>query len=131
MTLDLKWGNDEKTFVYTRFYEGWTWREFKDKDDLYYELVGSVEWRVDYVADFTNVSMVPSNVLQNLAYSASRRLPNEGYTIIVHANVIVKQLTRFIGKVLPVLGQSVQFVDTMDEALEIVKSGRTDEATSV
>lgn len=126
MTIQIEWGDDQKTYVYSRFHPGWTWKDNAETRAKYVEMMKSVPHRVDVIGDFTDASTLPTNLFENMRQIANDKLPNEGYVILLGVSYFVRKMYYVIIRIVPSIAKYYVLVGTMEEALEIVASGRAE-----
>lgn len=122
--LKIEWGDESRRYVYTRFPSEWMWQEFHENRLQYEEMLSSVRHRVDFIADLTDTVSVPNNMFANIVNIFNQRLANEGYTIVIGAAQFIQVTFNMFASILPSVRRIVIFVDSMEEALEIVERDR-------
>lgn len=128
MPIDIRWGNEDKTYVYQTYHSKWTWKEHSEIRKKYHEMIRTVSQRVDTLADFTDVSTLPTNLFSNMREVTSDRLENEGYFLIFEAGFFVRSMFQIIVRVVPTVAKNYMLVSSLEEAQKIISSGRADEA---
>jgi|GEM_PF-3196717 len=124
MPLNIEWGNENKTFIYSRFTPDWTWDDFYANTETYVEMLKSVNHRVDFVGDFTDAALLPTRLFENTKQMHNDRLDNEGYIILMNTGRVIQTMYDAILLVLPVIKHYVIFVPDLPTAREVVNSGR-------
>jgi hypothetical protein len=84
MSITVNWDDDAKTIIRTTFEGRWTLEEFWQAVQAQYALMDSINYKANFISDFSRSSMLPSGAL-----SHARRLintkqhPNTGPTSVV------------------------------------------------
>jgi len=126
MPVKTAWDNPQKDIIRIDVTAPWTWQDYDNCTLQLREMLLSVEHRVDFVADMTESGRVPdsTNSTQHVKRGRDVRPDNYGITVNVGANTVAKA-TFNAGTVLsPRNRQTIFFVDTIDEAYELIKKDR-------
>lgn len=121
MPITVEWDNPEKTIIRQTYTGSWTWDDLEKASDQVNALQDTVDHRVHLLADLRNGKTLPENPIKQAA-NVHRNHPNNGKVVIVGGNLVVRGLFRMIAKVYPVLGATLNFVDTFEEAYAIFKA---------
>ncbi len=126
MAIHIEWGDDSKTYVYSRFHHGWTWQDNAETRAIYIEMIKNVSHRVDIVADFSNAPTLPTNLFENARQIVSSdNQANRGFFIMFGVNSFVQNMYWVVTRVIPSVAERFIIVESMQEALKIVKSDRS------
>lgn len=120
LAIESRWDNDERTIYTVICRTGWTWEQFKQAIDKSYEIIGKLDYKVDFVMAF--LSMLPTGDVAGYLTHAGGTQPSNIYrTVIVNnstrfLDIIVKNADRKEGWVGPTI------VLTLDEARKFLSS---------
>jgi hypothetical protein len=127
MTVEVLWDNDEKTVLRYIIAAPWTWDEFWTAFKIGHQLIDSVNYSVDHIveADYTLRSVPPGMLTQLRAIYRSLH-PRRGKTaLLAHKHSAVRTIWfRMALVVYPSAGEEFIFVDTLEEAREVLAKHR-------
>lgn len=123
MGIRVEWDNDEKTVIRYVYEERWTWEDFHYARSQVREWLDTVDHRVDVIVDVRNSRLVPNGVLAQgrmFASNAPIAHRNEGHTIVVGANSLMRSMFEMFGKVYSRLSDELEleFASSLEEARE-------------
>lgn len=129
MTIQVGWGNPQKSFILYSFDGAWTWHEFYAAIDIAQRLSSTVTHEVGAIIDMTSADDLPSSISLgiNIMSHAKKTLlyyaqSSDGPVIIVGAKPLIKALWDTFRAVSgPKVVANVRFVRTMEEAHQLLK----------
>ncbi len=96
MPIPIRWEDPEQTIVRYDFEGHWTWDEYFAAMNQIYQMFGSVEHRVDAIANMKPGIMPIGGSAMSAARSALRKLPpNRGVIVIIINPFISAMLSAF------------------------------------
>lgn len=123
MTIQVSWGNLEKTHVLYTFEGAWTWQEFHAANDIAQRLATMVDYPVRELIDMTGADDLPSNgtlrlnVMSHVKMFVRYAHDNDCHIIMVGVKPILKALWDTFRAISgPNLATNVCFVKTMEDA---------------
>ncbi len=119
MSIQVAWGNPEKTIALSTFGESWTVEEAHQMIEDMYALTTSVDHTVHTVLDFSQSRSSPTKLMSTGQHVQKRQVPNSGVSVVVKANSFLKAISQVIMKVF-VKDQQFFFADSLDEAYRII-----------
>lgn len=122
MSITVRWSNDEKTILVTKFEGKWTWDENYQARDMARAMLDSVEHRVDCIYDLSSTSLLPQGLLPHAQSTVSQAHSNTGTLVIVTDSRFLSILFRSFKQVIGIFNQhiDVQLVSTLEAALELI-----------
>jgi hypothetical protein len=130
MTIQVGWGNAQKSFILYSFDGAWTWHEFYAAIDIAQRLASTVTDDVGAIIDMTSADDLPSSISLgiNIMSHARKTLiyyaqSSAGPVVIVGAKPLIKALWDTFRAVSgPKAATNVRFVRTLDDAYGILNS---------
>jgi hypothetical protein len=119
MRIPVVWENDDKTVV--RFDErgSWTWAEFDEAVDRIVALIRSVPHRVNIIV--LSPERFPSGFPLVHFQRVVLLLPhNTGKIVLINNSPFQRRLNNILMTIFPALKKQVVFVDSVDEAYEVL-----------
>ena len=125
MNISVVWDNDEKTILRYIYGKNWNWADFHSAAKEAYEMLDTVEHKVNIIMDFLNAQLVPQGAITNVQRAFStKRHPNINTTVIVGASANnFLQAIAGIGRTLSRSGANdwqLSFVATLPEAYTLL-----------
>jgi hypothetical protein len=124
MTVSIQWDNNEHTVLRYDFLGRWTWAEYHQALRTAFEMMASVSYEVDIIADFTQSSGLPSNAISGFAPSTKSFAPNAGHAVVVIKARFFEMLLNSFSKVYSWNGKITKASRTVEEARTILASLR-------
>lgn len=124
MSISVSWGDDTKRYILVVYEGEWTWDDYKNSYLTRYEMIRSVDHRVDVVIDVRKHPAPPDPfAAQYIKWAWDTRPPNLGRMIHIgaNANTFMSNLIRIFGNQVDGTS-SLMFVDTLEEALEVINA---------
>lgn len=118
MPIYAKWYDSEKKIVIQHFEGRWHLDEFYQNIENTRAMIDSVAHTVDLIIDMTHQTYTPITTRwleQNMQESVNK-------TVILKADSFLAELVKISRSFLPERFKGVYFVDTIDEALEIINN---------
>jgi hypothetical protein len=125
VNISVVWDNDEKTILRYIYGKNWNWADFHSAAKEAYEMLDTVEHKVNIIMDFLNAQLVPQGAITNVQRAFStKRHPNINTTVIVGASANnFLQAIAGIGRTLSRSGANdwqLSFVATLPEAYTLL-----------
>jgi hypothetical protein len=126
MDFKVEWFDDEKTILVWRFPEGYEWDDLVAALDVNEQMVGEVDHPVDQIIDLTQNREGPPPHLLSKFPKLAEIGPRQG---VPNMSVMVgtRGLASTLGRIFSKLYVRLEMVDTMDEALAIIREFRSAE----
>ena len=128
MTIQVGWGNTEKTYVLYTFDGAWTWQEFHAANDIALRLAGTVSHSIQELIDMRSSNELPVNESLHLnIVSHVKAFMHHAHTrrckiIVVGSKPVLKALWDTFRAISGLhYAANVCFVRTMDEALAFLE----------
>lgn len=120
MGIRVQWDSDEKKIVRYIYEERWTWEDLHYARSQVREWLEELDYQVDVIVDVQNSRLVPNGVLAQGRMFADTSHRNEGHTVVVGANGLMRSMYELFGKVYTRLSNKIviEFAGTLDEARE-------------
>lgn len=125
MAIQVVWDNPEKKII-RYIYDGrWTWEDLARAREIVHEMLDTVDYRVGIIVDVHKSTMLPNGALtraRQMARVTPKSHKNEGSTVIVGADTLIRSLFEMFRKIYSTLSGNiaVTFVSSLDEAREIL-----------
>jgi hypothetical protein len=118
MGITAVWDNDEKTIIRYIYDGSWTWDDFYTAFGQAYKMIDTVNHRVDIIVDVRMSSLLPQNALSRGRQLSTSTHTNQGRTIVVGANALMRSVSNIFNKVYTKAADDlkISFVRTMEEA---------------
>jgi hypothetical protein len=124
MSIKVIWDNTEKTIIRFIYSRGWTLSDFYTALQESRSMLDTVNYPVDFIIDVRESSMIPDGVLSHSKPITSRKHPNQGKSVIVGANALVRALFQVFRRVYVTSPETLMysFAATLEEARASLKS---------
>ena len=134
MNITVVWDNDEKTILRYIYGKNWNWTDFRKVAKEAYQMLDTVDHKVNIIMDFQNAQLVPQGAITNVQRAFStRRHANINVTVIVGASANnFLQAIAGIGRTLTRSSSNdwqLSFVATLPEAYALLNK-KQDQAKS-
>jgi hypothetical protein len=116
MPIDIRWDNDEKTILYCRVENPWTWEDLDVTMVQMHAMLDEVPHRVSTIIDYSNGSLMPANPLRHGTKLARNRHPNSDRMILVGSSMFMRSLLNVFSKLYPEINEMLGFADTVEQA---------------
>jgi hypothetical protein len=120
MSVSVEWANPEKTVIYFRVTQPWTWEDYYTATDESWEMIHTVDHIVDFIVDLTNTKLVPSNAMSHLKRRATRYHPHKGMAVMVGVSSFMQVIINMMAHVFPVVKTTVRTAATVKDAHIII-----------
>lgn len=109
MPVDVTFQGEKHVYVYFQFQSPWTIKEFKNADRLAGAWVRNLDYTVDAIFDFADSPILPAYIISEGLDAVKHTLeqPNQGNTIVITRNPLVKHIVQVISHLAPSYGLCV------------------------
>lgn len=118
MSIDVQWGDAERSFLLLDFQGAWTWDELDAAHERIADLLAGITYRVHYLLDVRGSYQVPNRISINSKANGAR--PDHalaGVTVVVGANAFTRTL---LDGMIPVTGsETVLLAESIAEAVAL------------
>ena len=128
MPVHVQWDNDDHTVIQLVFEGKWGLEELYPALSEMYKSVEQEQHIVDSIVDMVNASTIPSNVLSIRGTIERNQPDNQGISVIVGANTLVRSIANILNRVLKEESEYI-FTDTLEEARQAIKDQRQRESS--
>lgn len=125
MPITLEWYDEDKTILREIYAGNWTVEEHINASNEIYEQIEVVSHPVDVLLDFRQQSRSPAHPISAIRHRERKRNPNQRMTIAISADSFFQALRPVIAVAAPNIGSQLHYVDTVDEALDLIARSRT------
>lgn len=130
MPIVLNWLDDKKTIVLYTFEGSWTWEEFHELDDPIWELIATVDYRIDLIIDWTRSSGFPLGIMSSMHRAGENVVPQtEGLTISIAGPYLIKIMLGIFRRTYPKAAAAYRLVTSLDEAITLLEHERGETIT--
>jgi hypothetical protein len=127
--ITTEWDNDEKTIMRMTYHPGWSWDDLEGNLIVEEEMLNSVNYKVDVIADFRGTQLPPGAIsrLPKIAQSPPYTHPNSGAMVMVGSPAFMNEV---VGVYKRVYGQAAKLVmvHDLDEARALIAQKREEAA---
>jgi hypothetical protein len=120
MSIYVGWDSPEQTIIRWEVEGRWDWDEFEAAQQQSVALIQTVPHVVHIIADVSNSAKLPSNALASFRSYRHSGLNNVGQVALVQASPLIRAAAKVIEKIAPQAVSRFHFVNTLDEAREIL-----------
>jgi hypothetical protein len=107
----------------------WTWEEYYQVDDKFGEMLADpAPERVDVIVDFTNGTVLPTNIFTHFQRSSQNTHPSINLIMAVGVNNVLRRILGVIVRLFPHLDQRIRFCQTVEEARTLIQRDRNENA---
>lgn len=99
MSISVTWDNDEKTVIRYEYSGRWTLEDFNAAYLAAREMVSQCDYTVHFIIDVRDSTLIPSGALSRGRGVVSSPLPNEGRTVVVGANALIRSIMDVFQKI--------------------------------
>jgi hypothetical protein len=123
MPVTTEWYDDTQTILHMRFTEPWTISEMSEAIHAARLNMQDVAHMVDLIFDIGQVQRIPANIITHFALSRedSHTASNQRYVVVVVQNRYISSLVAVSKRMLPAITQKMLMVNTLDEAIEVLR----------
>jgi hypothetical protein len=122
MPIDIHWYDTSHSIIWLRFTSPWNWNEFAAIHDRTMEFVSSVDHRVCYLIDLSNVRYLPPGLPLSSIYPVLRvSHPNSLSYVIIGAKPSIHKTLAILLRVMR-LNTHILFVNTVEEGEQLIQS---------
>lgn len=119
MAINVRWGNDEKTFTIFEFIHPWTWDEYHECRKEAMALVETVPHTVNIITDFSKGGSFPGNALSYFGTSVDQTQRPFDVCVVVTSSNLINMMANVLTKVKTRIKFSV--VKSLDDALVVMR----------
>ena len=124
-----EWDDDSKTIMRVTYQSGWTWDDLDGNMLVEQQMLNSVDYKVDVIADFRGTRLPPGAIsrLPRIAQSPPYTHPNSGAMVMVGSPAFMEEV---VGVYKRVYGQAAKLtmVHDLDEARALIAQKHEDAA---
>jgi hypothetical protein len=122
MPIDIRWYDTSQHIIWLQFSSPWTWDDFAAINDRSMAFVSSVNHRVCYLVDLTNVRHLPPGLPLSSIYPVLRiNHPNSASYVIIGAKPSIHKTLTILLRVMR-LTTHIMFVNTPEEGVQMIQS---------
>ncbi len=124
MPITSAWFDEAQSIVYLAATGDWSLEEYREQFlDAYHKML-SVSHPVGLIVDMSATTLIPRQFMSLGSFIARHRAPNLEFTIMVGFDAFAARLVGIMPRLVPGLSAKVRMVDTMDEAVGIIRGIR-------
>lgn len=125
MPVTVSWFDDKCTIVLYKCEEKWTWEEFNPLYDSVWNMIKSVNYRIDIIVDWTQSAGFPLGVANLIHHASTNILPEgEGLIICVGGKTLFQILLGAFRRLYPRAASAYRLVDSFEEAIKLLEQER-------
>ncbi len=99
MNISVTWDNDKKTVIRYEYHGRWTLEDFNAAYLQAREMVSQCDHTVHFIVDVRDSTLIPSGALSRGRSVVNSPLPNEGRTVVVGANTLIRSIMDVFQKI--------------------------------
>ena len=117
LPIEVQWFDSEKRII------GYVFADPVSLEDIYealqngYAMSADIPYRIYIVYDFRNFRSLPPNLFSTLSYLRTISQDNVELRLLVGPSLMLASLLRILSGVIPQLKDSLQVVETLDDAM--------------
>lgn len=120
MPIHVHWDNDEKTILMEVFEGRWVIEDYYRMIDEAVERLAEVSHTVHIIADATQSTMPPTQIMIGMQYALKRIPSNQGLTVFVKLNRVMLMFVEVARQISPTVAKSTYMADTVEEARRLI-----------
>lgn len=126
MAISVNWHDEEQTIAYVHFTPGWTWDDFWGMNQSFNQLAQTVDYPIVLIVDMTGAGMPAQFMpeLSKIANTSEERPAHLEFTVVVGLGVMLETVANIFTRLYKRATAHVQFVPTLDEALQTITRRR-------
>jgi len=122
MPIEMQWYDSSRRIIWTRLTPPWTWAEFARLHDRSTEMMSTVNHRVCYLVDLSDVRHLPPGLPLSSIYPVLKADdPNTDSYVIVGAHPTINKTLTILLRVMR-LSTSISMVSTIEEGLQVIQT---------
>lgn len=122
MPIEIRWYDSSRHIIWLHFTLPWTWNEFAAINERTLDYVSSVDHRVCYLVDLTNVRHLPPGLPLSSIYPVLKtHHPNSASYVIIGAKPSIHKTLTILLRVMR-LTTHIIFVNTAEEGVQMIHS---------
>ena len=122
MPIDIRWYDTSHSIIWLQFSSPWNWHDFAAIHERTMDFVSSVNHRVCYLIDLTNVRHLPPGLPLSSIYPVLRvSHPNSVSYVIIGAKPSIHKTLTILLRVMR-LSTHIMFVNTTEEGVQMIQS---------
>jgi hypothetical protein len=126
MTINIVWDNPEKTIARYDYEGKWSWEELYKALQEFHQMLDTVNHPVDVIIDMQRTRLLPENVLARGSNVGQMVHPNQGITVVVGANSLVRAMADLYKRIYAKKAANFFMASKLDEAHAIIaKDGKS------
>ena len=126
MSVTVRWYNDDKTIVLQTFGKDVTADDWREAARLSNELLTSVNYTVDIIITYTELTKLPPNLFSASKYVESMIPKNQGLVVVVATQAIIGAFNELMRRLMPKVVNDTIMVNTIEDARAYIASHRSD-----
>jgi hypothetical protein len=119
--VQVRWGNDDHTFIVWEFEKGWKWTDLYTARRIFDELMNSVTHTVHIIFNMNKTLLPIGDALYNFEAVGGQYPKHTGLLIVVNASSFGVKITQIVMRIFRIWG-NMMFVETMKEAYEKISA---------
>ena len=124
MPFQVTWDDKEKTIVVQTYSGKVLVEDYYDAIDKSAELLSSVQHPVDLIMDTSEAKTDMKGFLTAASYANKKVPENQRLVIVVAADRFMQTMARIAGTIAPKAAENVYFVDTLEDARNVITEYR-------
>lgn len=121
MPVSVAWLDTNKTVLLQVIAGEWSLEDYYALSEQTNELLSSIDYRVDLIADLSRVRTVPGGMVSALRHSQVKNHPNLGLIIVGGlTNKFARAMYTMFVKLTPTLKHKFQLADSIEEAMTLL-----------
>jgi hypothetical protein len=124
MGISVTWDDEEHSVIRFDYQGAWTWNELYDAVRESHLLLDTVNHTVDSIIDLEHSSLLPEHALSRAQNVVKMAHPNQGMTIVVGANTLVRTLLDIYKRIYIKNTPPVLMARSLPEAREAIQRQR-------
>ena len=120
MPIHVTWGNEQKTYTFLQFENGWTWDEYYRSIDEANALADECGCKINVLVDISACRVFPQNLLSNIRSAVIQHAGETDVVIVVSTSRLIETLLRTLEKITNKQRLHVRVVRTLEEGRQIL-----------
>lgn len=130
LPIQVKWFDSEKRIIGYIFADPVSLEDIYETLEYGYDLSADLPYRIYIVYDFRDFRNLPPNLFSTLSFLRKISQDNVELRLLVGPSMMLASALRILGGVIPKLKDSLQVVETLDEAMVCIRDHMDAAATS-
>lgn len=121
MPVVIEWYNEAKTILYEKLSGKITLEEYHHLVDDAAQELNQQPHTVHIIADFSEASILPTNLVAAMRYANKRMPSNQGIVVFINPNMLIKQYIQVAKNLHLNVSKTLFAARTEDEATQIIQ----------